>query len=266
MSTAPSRVFIPDGMNHTSDPVITTHALLFHCRKSVLAAVTAHEVSAAARGKGAALKPGRPLTPEDEAAILSLLQSQRVTTKLTILPGNVLFADADLSVWHEPSVVRPMHFMREGRQHTILTRWPSLVMAVRGRTLHVVALDTDDRPAAETPIYHAPLANVYGNTSVCTGSAQRPPNAEIAMIPSWNAVIYDTCFTHDNHTNVLRLPLKRAKRKSASATGPDGNDKAMRFWLARESNIAPFPNETLNPLGMSLAEWVDAIRQARSHV
>lgn len=265
MANEHSRLFVPTGESHFTDPLITTHALLFHTRGSKLAVVTAHAVNKTHRGKGAALQPGRPLTPEDEATLLTMLQSTQGASKPIIFPPNILFADRDFAVWHEPSAVRPMFFMDSGKVSSILTRWPSLVMAVRGRSLHVVAVEGDARPAGETPVFHAPLANVYWNSLVCTGTAKRPLNAGIEAIAGWNAVIYDTCFTHDNHDNVLRAPSKSRKRKQAEVDPSAARSKAVQFWSGRDADLTPFPNDSLNPFGKTLAAWIEAVRVGERH-
>lgn len=239
----------------------TVSALFFHASNSTLALTTAHTVHTGADGVPL-VGPGRPLTPEDEDSILRLLLSRDDATAFQVLPPSVLYTDRLTLMWWLPGDVRPMHLLSHDQgQRTILTRWPSLVALVRNRALHLVAVDGDARPTADTPLYHAPLPNTYASTAVCTGSARLPLGQRVSDLDGWNAVICDSAFTHTNHAatlspeRVLTQPKKGGKPRSRKQ--PRHADAA--WWSAHDGRTEPFPFDALNPLGLTLGQWLPAI-------
>jgi len=239
------------------EEIQTTHAIFFHQRKHTLAITTAHEVSADDNG-APVVGPGRPLTQEDEQALLDILMSRESQASIEILPPTVLFFDRSTLAWWLPSAIRPMYLRsHEGGLQTILTRWPSLVAMVRNMELHLAAVEGDERPTAATPIYHAPLPNVYGDSLVCTGSARLPLSMTVGDIAAWESVVFDSAFTHTNHRETLRAPVvKTLKGRTSKRKSEKRDDADASFWLARDGETQAFPNATLNPIDRTLAEWI----------
>lgn len=255
-----------DAVNRAlSDELRTTHGLFFHQRKQVLASVTAHSVETDANGVPV-VGPGRPLTPEDEQALLDLMLGREQAEPVEILPPTVLYRDRNATIWWLPPMIRPMHLRThdDGAQ-TIVTHWPNLVALVRNRTLHLVAVEGSERPGASTELFHAPLPNVFASTQVCTGSARLPLAMRISDLPGWESVVFDSAFTHVNHDATLRAP-ERKQRKRAGPRAAAGNAQNARadasYWAARAGQVEPFPNASLNPLGITLAEWLPALGEA----
>lgn len=267
------QVSAPNNLIDTFDPeavtralaneMRTTHAIFFHQRKESLAMTTVHPVETDADGIPI-VGPGRPLTPEDEQAVLDLLMSRDGQEPIEILPASVLYRDRNTTIWWLPPLIRPMHLRShdQGLQ-TILTRWPSLVALVRDRTLHLVAVEGDARPSADTALHHAPLPNVYADTSVCTGSARLPLAMRVSDIPAWESVVFDTAFTHTNHTSTLRpvqaVAAKGRTSKRKLSAPPKQVDADAAYWAKREGHTLPFPDGSLNPLGLTLAQWLPAL-------
>lgn len=225
---------------------VTSLALLFHTFQSRLEVVTAHRVEDGSNGPH--LMPGRPLSPADELAIVELLRTPTSETDdAAFLPGNVLIQNRFATLWWRPSEVRPMHLHPANEQHrTISVRWPSLAFLSIARKLYIVGLQDDDRPTPASPVFHAPLANIWNTGQVCTGNAALPLGCSITDIPAWESVVYATGFSHANHDNVIRQPGKRK-----------GLDP-MAFWSGRKSK-APIPATHLVPLRTTLMRWAASI-------
>jgi PRTRC genetic system protein B len=78
----------------------------------------------------------------------------------TLLPPSVLAYGEDFMAWHVPSAVRPMLFRIKGcADETLNVAWPSLLLIAGQRGLFLAALDQNERPDADTPVYHAPIMN-----------------------------------------------------------------------------------------------------------
>lgn len=144
---------------------------------------------------------------------------------------------------------------------TIQTRWPSLVALVRDRELYLVAVEGDQRPTGDSPIFHAPMPNVYRTTLVCTGNAKLPLSAHIADLPGWESVVYDTAFTTTHHDGTLRpQPAKKTKAGAKGKSKPPAKRAAnVDFWRARAGETQPFPDTSLNPIGLTIAAWIPAV-------
>lgn len=227
-------------------------ALLFHTADDGLALVTAHEVIHDKNG-AAHIGPGRAALPSDERKLSDLLARRKRRGAVEVLPANVLYAQDGALAWWIPSERRPMLVRDDaGKDHAVDVLWPALVALVVNRKLHIAALATTERPAADTALYHAPLANTYNDTSVCTGSARLPARQSIADIATWTEVITRTWFTHDNHAYVL------PKRKGKKRAGSGGNYRAADFWINRAPD-APAPAAAdMVPLQVTLAEWIES--------
>jgi PRTRC genetic system protein B len=234
------------------DTLRTTHALFFHQRERMLALTTVHPVTTTREGMPE-VGPGRPLSYEDEQSILALLGSRAEEASIEILPERVLYRDPSTLLWWLPAAVRPMHLRTHAEGlRTIEAHWPALAFLVRERSLYLAALACDARPTADTPLFHAPLGNVYADTGVCTGSARLPEGPETRHITAWEAVITDTAFTHTNHDATLRAPGTRKRGSGFVKTDAS-------FWLKRASE-GPLPVAQFNPLGITLGEWLPRLR------
>lgn len=242
----------------------TVSALFFHATNNALSLTTAHTVHTGPDGVPM-VGPGRPLTPEDEDSILRLLLSREDTTPFQVLPPSVLYTDRLTLMWWLPGEVRPMHLLSHDQGHrTILTRWPSLVALVRNRTLHLVAVEGDDRPTVDTPLYHAPLPNTYASTAICTGSARLPLGQRVADLAGWNAVIWDSAFTHTNHAATLspERVVTQPKKGGKPRTRKQPRHADAVWWSSRDGCTEPFPFDALNPLCLTLGQWLPAVLAA----
>jgi PRTRC genetic system protein B len=223
----------------------TTHALLFHCgRNRQLQIVTTHRVTTR-KGRAPAINAGRPITPSDEREIYELLTSRPASAgRGLVFPPRLLYRDAGRIAWWVPGAVRPMHLRNPEGQRTIVTTWPTLVFLVEERKLYLTALSTPEHPSAETELFHAPLPNVHDTTSVCTGDALLPLSCDIPDIAGWEAVIFDTAFTHPNWQGGI---VNTAAEKDTTV---------QTYWQRRDQDLTPFPTPRLSNTGMTLGEWL----------
>jgi PRTRC genetic system protein B len=245
------------------DDLRTTHALFFHTRNSnQLVLATAHRVQTSREGVPL-VGPGRPLTPEDEQTIFDLLVGRDQGVDFEVLPPHVLYRDRLSLMWWLPAAVRPMHLRsHQHGQRTIRTMWPALVLLVRDRTLYLAALAGTERPAADTPLYHSPLPNVFSNGAVCTGTASLPLGTRVADLDAWTAVVCDTAFTHVNHDATLRVPSPAKGTRRGRRAPAHRVDAAADYWAGRDGTIEPFPDGTLNPMGWTLGQWLPVLTGA----
>lgn len=215
-------------------------ALIFHTRgNSALELLTYHEVRTQ-RGKPT-LSEGRPLSPEDEQSILAMLtSSDTLIPQVELIPPNLLYSDRHQIVWCVPGARRPMHFNKAGMRSQRTVAWPSLIFRVVEHRLWLVAYQGDERPTLDTPLFKAPLPNVWVGGEVCTGNAILPDASRIAEIPSWESVIFDTAFSHANDREVVK--------SARSYTDP------MSFW---QENDAIVPKQFV-PFGnnQTLGDWL----------
>ncbi len=228
----------------------TTLALLFHTHDNKLQAVTAHGV--ATRSKGLQIMPGRPLSPEDELSVVNLLQRPETEGKgLTFLPEHILLQDRFSTLWWVPSSIRPMYLHpTSGKRKTIKVRWPTLALYAVNRKLYIVGLEKDERPTPSTKVFHAPLANVWQTSQICTGGAKLPISCDTSSIPEWEDVVFATGFSHKNHDVAIRR-----------AGGRAGIDP-MTFWPKRDKKTGAFPATQLTPLHMTMGKWLASVRGA----
>lgn len=225
-------------------PALTPHsALVFHTRgSSAMELVTLHPIRPV-RGKPT-LAEGVPLSPEDEQTILAMLtSSDTAVPRVELNPPNLLFADRHQMVWCVPGATRPMHFSHAGQRSQRLVSWPSLIFRVIEHRLFLAAYDGADRPTLDTPLFKAPLANLWASAELCTGNAILPEASRIAEMPLWESVVFDTAFSHANDREVIR--------SARSFADP------MEFWQKNEAITA----KQFVPLsgGSSLGQWLSGL-------
>ncbi len=191
------------------------------------------------------VREGRLLTHQDVMDLLERMASMKPKEALQVIDKRVIASGDDTLVWYESAQVRPIYF-RIGRKNQKFTvPWPTLIFKAKGRSISVVASRFKRPPKLSEKIYHAPLMNVYQNTSVCTGSAICPDETTPASLSQWNTVIYDSNFTHTNHDHTLRQPGNKETTTPA----------LHQFWRELRDKKT-FPVRQLNPLDKTLEDWI----------
>jgi PRTRC genetic system protein B len=191
------------------------------------------------------IKPGQLLSRDTLTSLTRSLHG--LPQKREILPANVLFYDAGRMVWHVPARLRPIWFSPRlanlnktigglvqglnGRE----VLYPPLLFVAEPGDLFVFALTSNERPTADTPVYAAPVLNVYDTGHMCRGNVALPQSLAIADLAKWEAGLYDTQFTHSNY------------RAVTICKHPRGHDGLWRS-LAWRQEWRGFPNHLLTPL------------------
>lgn len=197
--------------------------------------------------------PGHAVTQQDVHELMQLLDDPDHNSQgLTLQPVNVLAQSPAALAWYRPPAVRRLWFKgASDKPVAIDAPWPGMVFrANKQGKLHVAALKTRSRPCANTPLFHAPLMNIYRSGLLCNGSATPPTHAGIDTIAAWEAMIDDSFFTHVNHDQTLTL------------AGSERVDTAahLRFWraLGKHKTAKTFPAKSLRPMKLSLKNWLEA--------
>ncbi|WP_019584502.1 hypothetical protein [Thioalkalivibrio sp. ALE16] len=199
-----------------------------------------------------AMGSGRALSPEDAkdlAQILTGATPDRLDPEADFIDGSVLYASARLRSWFVPGRERTMYIQQGRRRIRLDVTWPSLVFAANARgKLFLAATSGARRPHPGTPLYHAPLMNIYASTAVCQGSVTTPAApAEARAMPEWEDAIFRTWFTHTNHPRTFAggesgstaEHIKRWRELAKAGRGPKAAD--------------------MNRLGLTLGEWITRI-------
>lgn len=242
---------------NTEQSFAATHALVFHelqgssslSAHQRAAVITSHPVTVGAQGP--VIGPGRTMSAQDEGRLLDVL-TRNVASNYALLPENVLAVGANRLLWYVPGCVRTMIVRATGATRRLSVPWPTLLFEVADGVLRLAALASDRRPGPDTALFHAPVANVYADCRVCTGSASLPDTASVADIPGWEEAIFGTAFSHTNHDQTLKLPAgDLADDETVSS------NRHFAFWSSLQKQAASvFPVAALVPLEVSLGDWM----------
>ncbi|WP_347257617.1 hypothetical protein, partial [Methylocaldum sp.] len=194
-----------------SEPAISPRsALLFHNTEnfggdywSGRCVASLHELTTDTDG-ASVIGAGRLLTMRDiEALLRSVLKQQGGS--IGVLPAQVLSISGTHLAWTVPARVRPMLFNMAGSPlKTLAVPWPRLLLVATANGRFAVApLRGRARPTAKTRLYNAPLMNVGCDGVVCTGTATLPGGCGIEDMAGWEAVLFDTAFSHVNNRLTL---------------------------------------------------------------
>lgn len=226
----------------------TELALLFHTRQGKLQLTTVHKTTQ--RNNKVELQSGKPLTPDQEDLILSMmLQSvDDESNAFEIIPENVLVDNRRFTVWWVPEITRSMHFHTKEGRSTRLVTWPSLVLMASDKALYVTCIKGKQRPNAQTELFYCPLANIWSNTELCNGNAITPRQHGIDSIQRWNSAVYDSAFAHANNKKCIRDGKKYID--------------PMDYWQSAAEKTKFSPKQ-LVPTQQTLATWFDFAKVGR---
>lgn len=197
---------------------------------------------------GVQIGAGRLLGLEDQQALLDILLGS-LAAEAGYLPPEVIAHSGSQLAWVVPGRVRPMWFRLGADTRRLEVPWPHLLLRAERHGFALAALKRPGRPAADTPLYHAPLMNVHAHTALCSGNAPLPQGWSLAHRAAYEAVLFDTSFSHVNHDHTLRLA---GAREVSTA-------QHFRFWrdLARRRAMR-FPTRALVPLEHTVADWLQS--------
>ena len=207
-------------------------------------ALTSHEI--AHTPTGIELGPGRLLGPLDHQRLLDVLLHTQAGDN-EFLPPEVLSHSSAQLAWYVPGRPRRMWFRGAKRSKGLTVPWPTLAFRARQGKLSIAALAHARRPGASDPLFHAPLMNIFDDTGLCPGTATLPHGHSLADRAQFEAAVFETAFSHVNHTRTLRR----------SHDAEIENVDHVRFWeqLARQ-RTQRFPVRALVPLKQTLSQWL----------
>ena len=203
-----------------SDPVkgvpVADHAFVFYSDGHGYCAVTAHNI------KEGRLGLGRVVSMSSIAERFARYTG--AGKKMTLLPPSVIVSSERDLVWTSRPRFAPMWFSVDGHKRAFRVWWPNLLWVAdkkRG-SLRIFALGSTKRPTLNSPVYHAPLMNIGNNGDLCVGSARPPRFMDESRLAEIEACIFDSNFTHVNHT--------------ATARGVRTNKQHLAFWKGKEAS------------------------------
>jgi PRTRC genetic system protein B len=214
-----------EGASSMDPPRVNTYrltsALLFYSDTSSQLAML-HKAS-----DSGVLGPGKPVDPVEFAKTIYRLKAGEMVERLVLVGENVLAENRDAILWWRPASVAPIWFKtaepvpKLTALNGVPIHHPPLVFKAskRAQFLSVWALKANRRPASDTPLYHAPYMNMFGQRSggVCLGNAKL--NAATATPADWEKLFFDSNFSHTpprlNHVKEAKDPNDpNAKRKA----------------------------------------------------
>jgi len=165
------------------------------------------------------LSEGKPLLKKSLKKMLDLVLTSDKTTFATVtklLPENVLVYDPRPGkrklVWYEKAEVRVLHGINKG---PVKVKLPAFIFILDDGDISIYATKTGiKRPDLKTPLFHAPLPNVYDNAHICMGNVKKPQNKiEIVdLIESWQKAFWGSQFTKDLRDEKFDMELRAAIR------------------------------------------------------
>lgn len=205
-----------------------------------------HEVNVAPSGVPH-IRPGRNLDRTAlQKALVALADSGDQQLGLKWAHPHVLATAPGLDCWWTPAVQRWMHFDAPGIQASLPASQPPLVWMRHMGKLLVFALECNERPEPETPLYLSPYMNVFLEGHVCTGSMPDPTGLDLSKVEE---AFYASVFTHANPSN-----RKLVKGRLSNAA----------FWQQRlkAGPKSAFPVDKLLPAGVTLTQKLDQLMKA----
>ncbi len=157
------------------------------------------------------IQAGRLMNQNDLMVLVDRVASARSALETSWLDAKVVAKGPDRLVWWTPECRRAMFFEKstynkstfDGHAQCPL---PAMVwMAIPKVGLYVYALSENHRPTPDSPLFQAPLFNIWGNGKVCLGSAVAPPADRAGDPHAWEETLFGSRFTHPNFTEANRL-------------------------------------------------------------
>lgn len=199
------------------------------------------------------LHNGRPVlgevqhfSEEDLGELLRAIEA-RDGSGVGLIPSNLLFQRGNLNAWYVPGTKRDMWIQPskgDKRLMSLKVVWPNLIFITGASSLSVFAYIGHKRPTEHTPLYHAPLMNVGDNGLVCLGDSTAPKNRGLDSIPEWEAIMFNTRFSHTNHSYTLRV--KGAEKVS--------DQQHIEFWRSKASSQSKVKASELQPYHRNLGD------------
>ena len=171
-------------------------------RKSVYA--TYHQIDAQGIiGVGEFVTPESVLKMVNSA--LSDTLSNRDTSQCDFIPEHVLVDTPTRTVWYRRAQARTLLFKFGERQEQIQAQIPALLFIRDLHNLRIFALNSNNRPSLQSPLFHAPLMNINQSGNLCLGDARLPSviASDEDTLHATEQCFFDCYSGHINHSHTL---------------------------------------------------------------
>lgn len=165
------------------------------------------------------LSEGKPLLKKSLKKMLDLVltsDKSMFATVAKLLPENVLYIDPRPGkrklVWYEKAGLKVLHGVNKTAAKANL---PAFIFILDDGDISIYATKTGSRrPDLKTPLFHAPVPNVYEDGNICMGNVKKPKNKiEIVdLIEGWQKAFWGSEFTGDLRNNTFDKQLKACIR------------------------------------------------------
>lgn len=179
--------------------------------------------------------------PADAAYLGRMLQGDTPPRLGFLNPRLLAVGESEAAWWSPPGRHTP--FFAGGRKMDrfsgVEITMPALLYHVRGRQLRIRALACRGRPRRGTPLYVAPLWNIYQNGTLCMGSMPVPDGVPADCTDAWERAFWDSAF---NTPHDPRL---------------SGHPKGYAAMLRALRRLPRCPTEWLVPSKERLDQWLN---------
>lgn len=237
-----------DIQDDSRESTLSSAILLYGTKNGGMSFATIHPVTQN-ESNAPVIGAGRPMDEKALKRIASeLLSTLRI--KSGILPSNVLSVGGSHIVWWSPPSRRTYFFnTRESEGSVNVGKrcgeafTPGLVFVVRDGSMSLFAVKGTVRPDANTPLFHAPLMNIYVDGKLCSGTMAKPQSTLGDSIGDWEKSFWEAAFSHPNHPKAVNYK---------------GGIHAFSIDLL-EGRFRKFPERFLRPMNITLQDVVDEI-------
>lgn len=149
-----------------------------------------------------------------------------------VIPAHVLQIDASkdgYAMWYTPSRRRTLLHDEQMGLPSGEAAVPALLWKATTRRLTLFALNGDERPTADTPLYVAPFGNTASGGGVCMGNVPVSFEESVSLdsfMARWEAFFFNSYFTHLNN----QKPVK---------------SNFVQLWTRLLQTPEPFPGDEL---------------------
>jgi len=149
-----------------------------------------------------------------------------------VIPAHVLQIDASkdgYAMWYTPARRRTLLHDEQMGLPSGEAAVPALLWKATTQRLMLFALNGDERPTADTPLFAAPFGNTANGGSVCMGSVPVSFEASVSLdsfMARWEAFFFNSYFTHLNN----QKPVK---------------SNFVQLWTRLLQTREPFPGDEL---------------------
>ncbi len=150
---------------------------------------------------------GHPLSIQEAGMLAKALDmagdlSNNFLIPKGLMPENVLHVapgQQGYVLWHTPAMVKELCFTEDLGLVDGPYAIPPMLWKAGKHNLRVFALSSNDRPKLATPLFEAPLFNIYSDGQVCMGTVDVRIPAEAGIedfIGIWEGFFFKSRFSH----------------------------------------------------------------------